>query len=642
MSLVCDITGNNPLFKISGLRYRVNTPPEAFKLVLPQVGYKESVVVKKINSNGGLDTLVSGTDFMFTSGNRYTASEALVRAAYPTFSSQLYNSFYIPVTTFGSAAYIDIIVEFQSVFPNILTSAIDQSGNPDGPVCTPELLKQIIEDLILLKGTVNGEDVNYSTAQSLPSPLATDYTGELADNFISDEAHNILANDGKVVVRPSNGSFYDHELVVRDSNGNALVREQDYTVRGMDIAATKVCEHESGVWRYIIITKNITGMIYISYHAFGGEVNVQNFLAIRDQVQALKEYIDKGSFLTANSLGSAPIIQEAIERLNTLDRYYRSLNMSGYRDMSNRYVALYNNSGMSNWYRIAYLYKPVNSTDDNNYFQTYTKDSVRLKIRLEKSGIILDMFVYANVMNGTLKLSVQEADSDTGSANPNDYSNLKSVILPQFRLVWRKDGDYQYGAVLQIRIPLTSEESEVVCVENHNKAGLGGWILRGDANGTDEVAAENDTVVLPDGEHTWISGGSSSTYGSIETYPDFKRGTMLFAGSIPFIKKDTSDGKSLYPCFSGSIDCTAIKNITFVLFDRVFGQYIKKTVATEAIDSNSLTVSAMFDDLDQSFLIFKIAIGISVSMLVYMRPGTKSNLMHRFDLRQIYINSTEA
>lgn len=252
MSLTCDITGNNRLFRISGLRYRVDTPAEAYKLVLPQVGYKESVVVKKVNADGMLVTLSNGVDFVFTGGNRDTASEALVKAAYPTFSNQLYNSFIIPLATFGDAQYIDIVVEYQSVFPNILTSAADQAGNPNGPECSPELLRQILTDLILLKGAATGEDVNYSTAQSLPSPLATDYTGVLADNFISDEAHNILANDGKVVVRPANGSFYDHELVVRDANGNALVREQDYTVRGMDIAATKVCEHASGVWRFII------------------------------------------------------------------------------------------------------------------------------------------------------------------------------------------------------------------------------------------------------------------------------------------------------------------------------------------------------------------------------------------------------
>lgn len=646
MSLTCDITGNNRLFRISGLRYRVDTPAEAYKLVLPQVGYKESVVVKKVNADGMLVTLSNGVDFVFTGGNRDTASEALVKAAYPTFSNQLYNSFIIPLATFGDAQYIDIVVEYQSVFPNILTSAVDQAGNPNGPECSPELLRQILTDLILLKGAATGEDVNYSTAQSLPSPLATDYTGVLADNFISDEAHNILANDGKVVVRPANGSFYDHGLVVRDANGNALVREQDYTVRGMDIAATKVCEHASGVWRFIIITKNITGMVYISYHAFGGEVNVQNFLNLRDQVQNLKDYIDKGSFLTSNSIGGTPLMQEVIERLNTLDRYYMSLNMSGYKDMSNRYVAspVSANDPNSNWYRIAYLYKQVNSSDDNNYFHTYTKDSVRLKIRLENSGIILDMFVYANVMNGTLKLTIMEADSDTGSASPSDYSNLRSVILPQFRLVWRKDGDYQYGAVLQIKFPIPSGyTTEVVSIENHNKAGLGGWILRGDANGTDNVVAENDTVMLPDGEHTWLASGNAVTYGSVVTYPDFSRGTMLWAGSQPFIRENGIDGISLIPINNTPINCKAIKRFTFVFFDRVFGQYIKKHVVVNSINEKSCQVYGMFDELDYSSFIFKITHNVNnvPDFLINMRPGTKSNMLHRFDLRQIYINSTE-
>ena len=644
MSLTCDITGNNPLFKIYGLRYRINKPAEAYKLVLPQVGYKESVIVKKIDANGALVTLTNGTDFIFTDGNRDTASEALIKAAYPTFANQLYNSLLIPLVTFGDAAYIDVVVEFQSAFPNVLSSALDQAGNPNGPECTPDLLRQIVQDIVLLKGAQTGEDVNYSTAQSLPSPLATDYTGVLPDNFISDEAHNILANDGKVVVRPANGSFYDHELVVRDANGNALVRETDYTVRGMDIGATKVCEHPSGVWRFIIITKNITGMVYISYHAFGGEVNVQNFLSIRDQVQNLKDYIDKGSFLTANSIGGTPLLQEISERLNTLDRYYRSLNMSGYRDMSNRYVAVPSASGNGNseWYRVAYLYKQSNSSDDNSYFRTYTKDSVRLKMTLENSGVILDMFVYANVKNGTLKLTIMEADSDTGSADPSNYGNLKTVVLPQFRLVWRKDGDYQYGAVLQVKVPIPSGfDNEIISVENHNKAGLGGWILRGDATGTDEVTPENDTVMLPDGEHTWLASGSTATYGMVETYPDFSRGTMIFAGSWPLYQSELFTPA---PVSLASVNCKAIKNITFVIFDRVFGSYIKKTVPVKTIDEKTCIVHAVFDELDYSALMCKLWHGVQNDFGIIIEPklGTKSDLLHRFDLRQIYINSTEA
>ena len=652
MSLNVDILGNSPLFLISNLRYRVNKSDESYKLVLPQCAYAESVVVKKIDATGALIELERNIDFIFNDSNRDTMSEDLIRATEATFSKQLYGSFYIPVGTFKDANgrsvdYLDLIVSFQSAFPNVLTSAADQESNPSGPTCTPELLKSIINDLIFVKGLVSGETTNYSTSTVLPSPLVTDYSGTLEDNYIQDEAHYVDTVGGKVVVRPSCGSFYAYDTTIVDKNGRTLVLDTDYTIRGLDTGATRVCEHESGVWRFMVLefTSGYTGHIYISYHAFGGEVSVDNFINIKNQVQDLKDYVDRGSFITPESLGGTPLLQEIQERLRTLERYYRSLQLSGFRDMSNTFIATRDAStgaNTSHWYRIAYLYKQVNSTDDTTNFTTFTKDSVRLKVRLRNSGIFFDLLVYANVKTEQLKLTILESDTDNGYALPSNYSGLQKVILPQFRLVWRKDGNYQYGAVLQIKIPV--ETYETIEIENHNKAGMGGWILRGDNNGTDNVAAENTRVVLPDGEHTWESNGAASIYGMATAYPSFKCGTLLWAGSIGmhrFDSESTSRIETLHPCINYALDCKAIKSITVCVYDRIHMTYKYVTAALHAANGSNTAVTFTTDELDNTF--FTLQISISSSGTLQLFPwsivGTKSFMMHRFDLRQISINT---
>lgn len=753
-SLVCDTTGNNPLFLISDLRYRINKNGyAAVKIVFPQPAFNEpqaGIVIKKLGSDGVVTTLRNLEDYDVDSCTD-SDSVNLVRAAYPGFNKQLYWGVWISNDAFGTDNVMDLTISYQSVFPNILSSAVDVASNEGGPTCTPELLRAIIQDLCYVKGmisgsangsivlltndnigryagryfpvctTVNGtyvkriianDDIGkyvndveesagnytYSRSAALPSPLVTDYTGELRDNFIENEEHYVDTIGGKVIIRPANGAFYGHDVQIRDKNNNVLDASQ-YTIRALDMGATKVCEHPSAVWRYIVLTSGAyTGSMYISYHAFGGEVNINNFIALQNEFIELRNYVNEGAFLTANNVGGTPVLQEIYERLKTLDRYFRSLNLSGYREMSNRYVATaVGSNNSSNWYRVAYLYKqasaasnketvqllndnigkyvgrvlPLSDTatgvftdteikpshtgkyvivtsalldiNDNDYFTTYTKDSARLKLRLEKNGVFFDMYVYANVKNGVLKIHPVEADTENGYSKPNSYKSLKSINLPQFRLVWRKDGNYKYGAVLQVKIQIPEGESnEIVLIENHNKAGMGGWVLKADNVGTDNVEPENDRVHLPDEIHDWIANGDSSIYGSVEMYPSFKDGTLIWAGCLDmnqFDSDNTSQIIDLHSCFSGDVDFAAINNITITVFDRYDGVYRSYTSKVNAVNESLCSAEFDFDHLDLSY--FKLTFSKNNGALEITPEailGTKSMYMHKFDLRQITIN----
>lgn len=648
--LTCDTSGTNSLFKITGYKVNLAKPQTGATCILnlPQSGYKENFVLETVDENGARVELINGdsNDYFFSVTDRDILGEGIIGNAHAGFNKQLYKSVRVREAAFRGKPRADFYITYQSVFPNILISAIDQSGNPNaGPLCTPELLNSIVTDLALLKGQMSGDDVVYSTAKSLPSPLAMDLTGENPDNEIVNEDHNVNNTNGKVIIRPANGSFYGHDVVVKDSAGVPLVYGEDYQIQALDVEATKICEHESGVWRYIVITKPYTGNLSISYRAFGGEVSVRNFKSMRDQVQALKDYINKGAFLTVNTVGAAPLINEMIARLDTLDRYYLSLEMSGFREMSYRFNAKKDSNGNEHWYSIAYLYRQRDNSTDPKDLKVYTNDSVRLKIRIDELNTVMDLYIYGNVKSSTLRIKSMEADIGDGYAAPNDYNVLRPLVLPEFRLLWRTDNNYQYGAVLQMRINIPSDTDHVtVLVENHNKAGLGGWILCNNANGTGDVNPEDETALLP-GNAQWV-GGTNYNAG-IAAMPEYSNGKILWAGSFGLHEADAEfNGHSGYttlnPISTARFDCKSINNITFCIFDRFYDHYIYKTVSVKTISSISLNAYCIIDELDNDFILINIRTSADETAMVYsLRTimGTKSRLLHRFDLRQISINS---
>lgn len=655
MLLTCDITGLNSAFKITNYKISLSKPATGTtrKFALPQSGYKENFVLQRVTANNTLETLTQGnsSDYFFADEDRDIEGEKLIKNAYPEFNKQIFKAVCVRGQAFNENETSNFYITYQSVFPNVLSSGIDQQGNPTGPTCTPELLKEIVDNLLMLKLRTAGEDVIYSTAEGLPSPLKMDLTGTHLDNFIEHEAHPINSSTGHVVIRPYNGSFYGHDIRIVTDLDEELREGTDYQVQALDIESTKICEHESGVWRYIVIKKPYVGTVFVSYHAFGGEVSVLNFVSIRNQFQALKDYINKGAFLTVNTVSAAPIINEMIARLDTLDRYYLSLNMSGYRNMSNRFIAIRGTSNTNdNWYTIAYLYRQTDYSTDPTQLKVYTNDSVRLKIRIDEHDAVMDLYIYGNVKTGSLRIKSMEADIGKGNASPSDYSKFEAIPLPEFRLVWREDNNYEHGAALQMRISVPETEGVTVLVENHNKAGLGGWVLRGDANGTDEVVPENTSVLLPDGKSAW-STGQNYCY-STGAYPEYTKGVLAWAGSVALHKADresydTDDfsGLVLNPIDESTITCTNIKNVTFCIFDRCFDQYIYKTVTIESISTNNLYAQCVIDALDNDYVRIKIAKDANTSKMKYTLNavlGTKSRLMHRFDLRQLSFNTVEA
>jgi hypothetical protein len=647
--LTCDITGNNTLFRITDYKIRLSKPNtgETRILTLPQSGYAVGFILKRIDSDSITDLIPSTDktvgDYYFSVDGEDNEGQAILENAYPTITAKtIYKSVKITEKAFGDNDSALFSVTYQSVFPNILTSMLDQQGNPSGPTCTPELLKCMLESIILLNGKTSGEDLAYNTSESLNAALKMDLSGKYPDNFIQNEIHSVDSASGQVVIKPNYGTFYGYDVTVKSSSDEDV----EFQIQGLNIDSTKICEHESGVWRYIVITEPITDKVSISYHAFGGEVSVQNFLNIRDQVLAIRDYINKGAFLTVNTVTSAPIISEMIARINTLDRYYTSLNMSGYHDMSYRFIAQKGTSSGDKWYTIAYLYRQKDKSESGIPLSVYTNDSVRLKIRIDELNAAMDLYIYGNVRSESLRIKSMEADIGDGYASPGNYNNIKqpSAGLPEFRLVWRTDNEFQYGAVLQMKINFQENQNNVtVLVENHNKAGLGGWILPKDSIGEYSAVAETNSVTLPDKTKIWTSNGLYCS--SISASPVYSNGLLAWAGSISLHladKENNPNGLNLTPLSKINTSCTNIKNVTLCIFDRCFAQYIYKTIDVLSISENKLYAQCIIDELDNNIVrieVSKKASGLEYNLQTVL--GTKSRLMHRFDLRQISFNISE-
>ena len=486
-----DLTGSDPEFKRIDKRFMVFQSTQTLDFEEP--AYASTVVVYKLKE--GDEPVKLNENTHWTHRNSLQATNAISEAKLrePTFQANLVTGIVMTGTVTPGDEY-QVSIEYQGFY----REPTSYPSGAVGPNATPSLMMAILKDIDYLKNVKDPvTDVNSDTLATIQI-LEEDYTGLNENNHIFNEEHQVNVPNNKFVIRPANGSFYKHDLVLT-YEGTDLVENKDYVVRGVNHGKTRVSSHKSGVYEYIILTKSLVGTVQVDYRAFGGEINASDFYNLRDGLIKLTQLMEGGQFITTENLPVQPIITEIKNRLTIVEeavRHYKRVSFT-YEIASFLYNAIQYSD--DNWVDIAEV--AHGPWTEMNPIVNIGTGYFRLEIPTYDYNA--DFALTYNMISG--KISLSDVHVHGSTYEDNGLSHFNTRIVPKFRIVY-DNTDINHGFVLQMSINgKTPGDIQVVLYDQTGSATV--WDLI-DSGGGKHPNTETETV-LPDGTQ-WISSQANS------------------------------------------------------------------------------------------------------------------------------------
>ena len=481
-----DLTGSDPEFKRGDRRYMVFQSTQTIDFGEP--AFASTIKVYKI-VQGTPELLYENTDWAHRSSLQDVNAISEAKLEDSTFQANLVHGILMTGSVIAGQEF-QISVEYQGFYRE-LTSYPDTST---GPTPTPGLMLSIVKDLQYLKYVKDPvTDVTGDTLAKVQI-LDEDYTGLNENNHIFNEEHQVNVPNNVYVIRPANGSFYKHDLVLT-YNGTDLVENRDYIVRGVNHGKTRVSSHKSGVYEYIVLTTAIVGTVQVDYRAFGGMITANDFYSLRDSLIDVIQLLGSGQFITTENLPTQPIITEILQRLTIVEeavRHYKQVAFT-YEITNFLHNSLYYSD--DNWVNVASVahgpwteMNPINSVS-TGYF--------RLEVPVYNYGA--DFALTYNMNSGKIMLSDVSVHGTT--YEDNGMSHFDTRIVPKFRIVY-DSSDINHGLILQMSINgKTAGDVQVTFYDKTGSATV--WDVI-DTGGDKHPNTETSTT-LPDGTE-WVSG----------------------------------------------------------------------------------------------------------------------------------------
>lgn len=485
-----DITGADPDYKTIDKRFMVFQQNQVVDFEEPI--FAGSLVLHMVTESG-LTELVPTVDWTIRDSDRDINAISYAKLIDPEFEYNLIKSVFI-LKPFVEDYQISC--EFQRFQSNYTQPG---TAYGDGPPCTPGLLQEIINSLNFLR-YVKDPSIDLVSLSVLDIvALDEDLTGVAQTHIITDELHTVDVPNGKAIVRPGCGSFYNYDITIKlVSNGQTLVKGTDYIVVGTNLPKTKVTYHTSGVYDYIYLLAPVVGQVTISYHAFGGEVTVPDINSIYASLVNLTEYLKSKEFLTDDTLGYATSIVQILDRIFRLEEFARHATLNGTHGLSSAFY-LFPTDHEKHWYNIASLYKTEMGGEN-----IHLKDKAIFRVKFDKLPLVFDVAIGLDL---TGPEPVYTADVIGGSTSEpyttfGNYEKLEQVAVPEFRVIWNKPntGTPTSGVYLQLGIALKYLENETVLITDISSPACS-WIL--DVFPGPVAVIKDDNILLPDGVSSW-------------------------------------------------------------------------------------------------------------------------------------------
>lgn len=393
---------------------------------------------------------------------------------------------------------------------------------------TPDMLGNMLEQLNYLMMITSPVTDVHSLTGNEPRLYDVDMDMSNPANVVEEEAHEVNVLEGRRIIRPIAGSFYKQGLVVSiKDNPDPMVFGTDYIVFGTDLAKTRTTSNEGGVYNFIMILKEIVGQVEIDYHAYGGEATIYDVDAVNKKVNNITDFLQESSFMTADALGTAPIIVALNEKVLALEADMRKLyeQHPTYGDVtygSSALKKLVSNDANLHWYSIATLFKFEGSDE------IVTADRMHFRLSSLELKFMFDVMVNVNINNPNdpLTVNVLSENYPKGFVPFVDYSQVDDIVRPQLRVIYNNNEHQNSGIILQLGLELKTLNAETVVIEDlSGKESV--WKLIPTVD--NDVSPDDDVVTLPSEEHIWDLTNPDSV--AISTLVPFKDGYIAWAGS---------------------------------------------------------------------------------------------------------------
>lgn len=418
-----------------------------------------------------------------------------------------------------------IAVSYQRLYPNQIKTAYFHNEPLN---ITPELMLDVISSIEQLKILTNDvtDVMSVDAVEGILYELDESCTN--ANNVVEDEEHVIDVPNKKFVIQPKGGSFYYDSVVVKHpASDTTLTLGVDYFIVGMNESKTKATSYTSPVYNFILIAASIVGTVTISYHAYGGDVTVDNYREMLKQTYNVINYLNEAKTVTEDTLGTTEVMSSLFRRIEILESNMRRLQgVPSYGDVSNgkcTRMKIYSAKSGLHWYTIASLYN-VNGLGTS----PCTADTFTFRLQTDLSHIQFTAAVSVDLNNNEndrVNINVISENYPRGYVPFTDYGRVDLAIQPQLRVVWNEDGDAT-GAYLQLGFELKNMVEETIAIED-----LSGnescWKLVDEVT---TVTTPNDSeFLLPNESSTWSELLNASKQESMLV--PFRKGHIAWAGT---------------------------------------------------------------------------------------------------------------
>lgn len=475
-----DLTGADPDFLREDIRFGVFEANQ--RMFLKEPAFASTLVVRWLDGITN-PILVEGIQWRTTYEDRDYAAMSDAKLIDSGFTDVLVSSLENLEVFSPDRVYS---VEYQAL--KLLPS--EEDPGTDGPVPTPGLLTELIQDVDFLKLVKNPLGDITSDAIDGIKALNEDVTGVDDLNLVEDERHAVNVPNNQMVIRPAAGAFWAHDVVLTNvATTLTLVEGTDYKFIGWNRAKQTIAEHTSQVYDYIFLLTPIVGDVDVTYRAFGGAPTVGDINAIKDVLAEITAILTDGELLTNAALPLSPTIIDIIARVAAVEDIVRH-----YATSTHQYQ---DDDAGRHWFTIANLYRDVWDT------QTLETGQVHLSLRNWIQKWNYDILVTVNLKRAFDRVTVKTlASTDKNNVfSLGKYDDILDRKIPELRVVWNEVGGVLSGAQLQIGLEMEAVTTEVLTVYDRSGSGSD-FNIRPNVVGTDIVY--DDNVVLPD-DSVWVN-----------------------------------------------------------------------------------------------------------------------------------------